>query len=95
MTHQVREVHQEFVDAGKAKRRYKRIARFAIPTAGLVAVGASAADAWINDAGVGSAEPLLGFILPIVIPLVALIAKAGADRMRCKAEGALCVNHPV
>ena len=72
-------IQQEGIYAGKSKRRYQRIAG----VAGGVASSAMQLGAL---GGLCDNVPILAVILPIVLPLVVLIAKSGKDRWRYKAE---------
>jgi hypothetical protein len=79
----VSSVQEEVIYAGKSKRKYQRISS----VAGGVASSAMQAGAL---GGLCGTVPILAIILPIVLPLVALVAKSGKDRWRYKAEG-VCV----
>jgi hypothetical protein len=86
MSHCVVAVQKEVDKAGKAKRRYGRIAKMAEGVATLaMQTGALSSLA-------GGAVPILAIILPVILPLVALAAKTGQDRWQQKAKGADVVS---
>ncbi|KIM75572.1 hypothetical protein PILCRDRAFT_827125 [Piloderma croceum F 1598] len=73
-------LQKEILYAGKSKRKYDRIARVAEEAANL------AMQAGPLSGLIGSGVPILGIILPIVLPLVALAAKSGQKRCQYKSE---------
>jgi hypothetical protein len=81
MSQSIDTIRKGIIYAGKSKRKYHRIARVAVGAANL------AMQAGPLSGLIGGGVPILGIILPMVFPLVALAAKSGQKRCQYKSEG--------